>query len=243
VSGTLLEVRGLTVGYGRQVVFRDVGFDLGAGQSLGVVGANGSGKTTLLRALVGCLRPRQGEIRIAGRRPLDAVARLGLAYFAGEATMPGFVRASSWGALGAGAGNPPASVTPDRRRLRSLSRGTRQLIGLRTVLGRQPLGLVVMDEPWEGLDPDASRWLTTTLETKRDRGAAVILSSHRLHDLAGLCDAYLFLAGRRAAHVKAHEIAPTAVTASMLTEVFDRLQEAHTGRLEIASEIVRNRQL
>jgi ABC-type uncharacterized transport system ATPase subunit len=118
------------------------------------------------------------------------------------------------------------------------------LLGLRTVLGRHPLGLVVMDEPWEGLDPDASRWLTATLETKRDRGAAVVLSSHRLHDLAGLCDAYLFLVGERATHVKAHEIAAdAAVTAAMLTGVFDRLLGAHTGRLEISAEIVRNRQL
>ena len=250
----VLSVRGLAMQYGPERVFQDVAFDLAAGQSLGVVGANGAGKTTLLRALVGCLHPRRGEIRINGLSPRDALSSVGVAYFAGEATMPGFVRAAAWGSLAAGDrsrreglnGVRPwtDSVTPDRRRLRLLSRGTRQLLGLRTVLGRHPLGLVVMDEPWEGLDPDASRWLTTTLETKRDRGAAVVLSSHRLHDLAGLCDAYLFLVGQRATHLKAHEIAADAVvTAAMLTGVFDRLQGAHTGRLEISTEIVRNRQL
>jgi len=241
---SMLEVRALTMRYAAGVVFQDVGFDLPAGQSLGVVGANGAGKTTLLRGIVGCLRPYRGEIRINGGSPADAVSGIGVAYFAGEATMPGFVRASAWGSLAHGGTSKAESVTPDRRRLRSLSRGTRQMIGLRTVLGRHPLGLVVMDEPWEGLDPDASRWLTTTLEAKRDRGAAVVLSSHRLHDLAGLCDAYLFLVGHRGTHLKAHEIAPTAaVTPAMLTEVFDRLQGAHTGRLEISSEILRNRQL
>ena len=249
----MVDVRGLAMRYGGRTVFQDVAFDLSAGQSLGVVGANGAGKTTLLRALVGCLCPYRGEIRISGVPPRDAVSRVGVAYFAGEATMPGFVRAAAWGSLGNGGlasastrrdRAKPESVTPDRRQLRSLSRGTRQLIGLRTVLGRHPLGLVVMDEPWEGLDPDASRWLTTTLEMKRDRGAAVVLSSHRLHDLAGLCDAYLFLVGHRGTHLKAHEIAlTTAVTPSMLTEVFDRLQGAHTGRLEISSEIVRNKPL
>jgi ABC-type multidrug transport system ATPase subunit len=248
----VLTVRGLAMQYGSVRVFQDVDFDLAAGQSLGVVGANGAGKTTLLRALVGCLQPQRGEIRINGLRPREAVSGVAVAYFAGEATMPGFVRAAAWGSLAigekwkrTGVGDRASKVlTPDRRRLRSLSRGTRQLLGLRTVLGRHPLGLVVMDEPWEGLDPDASRWLTATLETKRDRGAAVVLSSHRLHDLAGLCDAYLFLVGERATHVKAHEIAAdAAVTAAMLTGVFDRLQGAHTGRLEISAEIVRNRQL
>ena len=240
----MLDVRGLTMRYGSNVVFRDVGFELPAGQSLGVVGANGAGKTTLLRTLAGCLHPCHGEIRIHGGSPAEAVSGLGVAYFAGEATMPAFVRASAWGSLGGRGRGATESVTPDRRRLRLLSRGTRQLVGLRTVLGRHPLGLVVLDEPWEGLDPDASRWLTTTLETKRDRGAAVVLSSHRLFDLAGLCDAYLFLVGQRATHLKAHEIGSSGVvTPAMLTEVFDRLQGAHTGRLEIASEIVRNRQL
>ena len=241
---TAISVRGLAVRYGTVTVFQDVDFDLAAGQSLGVVGANGAGKTTLLRALVGCLMPRRGDIRVDGLAPREAVSRVGVAYFAGEATMPGFVRASTWASLATGERVKTDTITRDRRRLRSLSRGTRQLLGLRTVLGRHPLGLVVLDEPWEGLDPDASRWLTATLEAKRDRGAAVVLSSHRLHDLAGLCDAYLFLAGHRATHLKAHQIAADAVvTPAMLTGVFDRLQETHTGRLEITAEIVRNRQL
>ena len=76
-----------------------------------------------------------------------------------------------------------------------------------------------------GLDPDAARWLSTTLETKRDRGAALVLSSHRLHDLAGFCDSYLFLLPHQARLVHAHEISPTSpVTAAQLAEVFDKLR-------------------
>jgi ABC-2 type transport system ATP-binding protein len=96
----------------------------------------------------------------------------------------------------------------ERRRIRTLARGTRQVLGLRTVLGRQQLRLVVLDEAWEGLDPDASRWLSATIETKRDRGAAVVLSSHRLHDLAGVCDSYLFLVNHGATLLHAQEISP-----------------------------------
>ena len=217
---TTLLVRDLAFQYRRRRVFHGVSFELGAGQSLGVVGANGAGKTTLLRGLAGVIAPCAGEIRINGLLPRDALPRCGVAYFAGEATLPGFVRASAWGSLGNG-----DAVTQDRRPIRALSRGSRQLLGLRTVLGRHPLGLIALDEPWEGLDPDASRWLSTILESKRDRGAAVVLSSHRLHDLAGLCDAYLFLLPNAAVLRKAHEIASAGpVTAALLTEVFDALR-------------------
>jgi ABC-type uncharacterized transport system ATPase subunit len=163
------------------------------------------------------VHPYTGTVRIAGLLPRAATSRAGVAYFAGEMTMPGFVPASRWGRLGNG-----DEVTADHRRLRALSRGTRQLIGLRTVLGRQPLGLVVLDEPWEGLDPDGARWLTAAIELKRDRGAAVVLASHRFQDLAGLCDAYLFLLPQRSTWVQAHEITATAlVTPERLMAAFD----------------------
>ena len=220
-----LSVRDLTLGYGRRLVLAGVSFDVTEGHSIGVLGANGSGKTTLLRALVGCLSPRVGEIRIHGLLPRDALARNGVAYFAGEATVPGFVRASRWGALGAG-----DTVTRDRRRIRALSRGTRQLIGLRTVLGRHPLGLVILDEPWEGLDADATRWLAATLESKRDRGAAVIVSSHRVDDVAGLCDAYLLLLPHQVLLIQAHDLAPLGrVTPAHLTMVLEQLRTSRAG--------------
>jgi ABC-type multidrug transport system ATPase subunit len=220
VTPLVLSVRHLSVHYKRRLVFARVSCNLAAGQCLGVVGPNGAGKTTLLRAIVGLLRPSEGEVRIGGLLPGDALSRTGVAYFAGEATLPGFVRASAWGSLATG-----DIVTADRRRLRALSRGTRQLLGLRTVLSRQPLGVVVLDEPWEGLDPDGWRWLSRTLEMKRDRGAAVVLASHRLTDLAGLCDAYLLLQAHTAVLVKAHEIAPTGpVTPVLLDQVFDRVR-------------------
>jgi ABC-2 type transport system ATP-binding protein len=215
-----LSIRGVSMQYGRRLVFQDVSMDLAAGQAAGVVGPNGSGKTTLLRAIAGCLTPRSGEIRIGGLTPRDALGRTGVAYFAGDATLPGSVRAKRWGSLGNG-----DAVTPDRRPVRALSRGTRQLLGLRTVLGRHPLGLIVLDEPWEGLDHDAGRWLSATIEAKRDRGAAVVLSSHRLHDLAGLCDLYLFFLPHEGMVLRAHEIVPVGpVTAEHLAQTFDRLR-------------------
>jgi len=212
--------RDLAARYGPREVFREVSFELHAGRALGVLGPSGAGKTTLLRMLVGLIRPAEGDIYVDGMRPREAVTQVSVGYFAGEATLPGAARALRWGTLGTG-----EPVISDRRRIRTLSRGTRQLLGLRAVLGRQHLRLVVLDEAWEGLDPDAARWLSTMVETKRDRGAAVVLSSHRLHDLAGVCDAYLFLVNRGATLMDAQTISPVGpVTAAALTNVFDRLR-------------------
>lgn len=215
----VIDARAVAARYGRREVFHDVSVALRGSQALGVVGPNGAGKTTLLRMLAGLMTPAAGEIRVAGLRPRDAVRRVPMAYFGGEATLPGSVRARDWGAL------LGESVSLDRRRMRTLSRGDRQLLGLRTALSRANLRVVVLDEPWEGLDPDASRWLSTVVESKRDRGAAIVLSSHRLHDLAGVCDAYLFLVNRQAIVLRAHEISPVGpVTAAVLMDVFDRLR-------------------
>jgi ABC-type uncharacterized transport system ATPase subunit len=175
--------------------------------------------------LIGCLSPVAGDVRIAGFRPRDALVRTSVAYFAGAATLPPVVRAAAWGALGNG-----EVVLPDRRRIRALSQGLKQLLGLRTVLSRHPLQLVILDEPWEGLDAESTRWLNATLELKRDRGAAVVVSSHRLHDLAGLCDEYLFLMPQEARLLKAPEIARVGpVTAALLAETFEELRERTTG--------------
>ena len=217
----MLSVVRIAAHYGKREVFRDVSFDLRASHSLAVLGANGAGKTTLLRMIVGRVRPTSGEVRVAGSTPGDALGKTAVAYFAGASTLPPSVRAAAWGSLGNG-----DTVTPDRRRIRVLSHGTKQLLGLRTVLSRQGLQLVVLDEPWEGLDAEGARWLSTTLESKRDRGAAIVVSSHRLHDLAGLCDAYLFLMPQQAVLLRAHEIAPVGpVTGSLLADIFDRVRE------------------
>jgi ABC-2 type transport system ATP-binding protein len=227
VTDAALMVRELAARYGRHDVFRGVSFELRSGQALGVVGPNGAGKTTLLRILVGLLSPAHGEIRLDGLPPRQALTREPVGYFGGESTLPASVQAARWGTLASG-----DAVTTECRRLRTLSRGTRQLLGLRTVFGRQHLRLLVLDEPWEGLDPDAARWLSTAIETKRDRGAVIVVSSHRLYDLAGLCDAYLFLAHRRATLLHAHEISSTGiVTVADLIEVFDRLQGGSGSRV------------
>jgi len=80
-----------------------------------------------------------------------------------------------------------------------------------------------LDEPWEGLDPDGSRWLSERLRQRRDDGCSFLVSSHRLYDLAGLCGRYAFLANGRVTVLAAAEIAES-VGAPDLSRVFDLLR-------------------
>jgi ABC-2 type transport system ATP-binding protein len=227
VTTPLLTVRNLAVQIRGRQVFRGVSFDVRAGQTLGVAGANGAGKSVLLRALAGHVRPSEGDARIDGRAPGYALARTPTAYFAGETTLPGFARAAAWGTLGTG-----ELLTTERRRIRALPRCSRQLLGLRAELGRHPLALILLDEPWDGLDPDGVRWLNATLDAKRDRGAGLVLSTRRLDELAGRCDSYLFLTPAAPLLFRAQDLEPGGrVTPGRLHEIFDRVHDEPTAAL------------
>jgi ABC-2 type transport system ATP-binding protein len=181
---------------------------------MGLVGANGAGKTTLLRTLVGFVRPSAGTV--ARSVPPDAVE-----YFGGAATLPPHLSARAWVRLVARG----AAACDDPRPIRILSRGARQILGLSTVLARRDARIFLLDEPWEGLDPDGSRWLSGTLQERRDGGCALLVSSHRLYDLAGLCGRYAFLAHGRVTVLTAAEIGEP-VGGSDLWRVFDLLRDS-----------------
>src|SRR5205823_8796104 len=92
----------------------------------------------------------------------------------------------------------------DSRPLGVLSRGTRQRVGLEAVMAAPGTALLLLDEPWEGLDPDASRWLSDELVLSGRRGISIVVSSHRIYDLAAVCSRCEFLVQGR--------IAPNGVT-------------------------------
>ena len=205
--------------YGRHTVLRGVTFSCEAGQAVGVIGPNGAGKTTLLRTLVGLVRPHGGWVSIDGVAVPAALSSTRVAYFAGESAVPPAMRVDRWRRLFLG-----ARGARDSRRTHQLSRGTRQLLGLRATLAVPGAQLIVLDEPWEGLDPDASRWLTTTLGERIAKGSTVLVSSHRLHDLAAVCDRFVFLDGGTAFSAHARELSETPVTAEALLATFDALR-------------------
>ena len=186
------ELRSVTKSYGRHTAVYDATLAVGAGEIVGLIGPNGAGKTTLLRLFAGLIRPTRGAVHIP-TIDRQAIVR----YFAGEHSLPPDVRTSRWLALW----SAPAIASAAGRRisgtLGTLSRGTRQRVGLEAILADPDVTLLLLDEPWEGLDPDASRWLSEELLKRRAAGAGVIVSSHRIHDLADVCDRCVFLVDGR----------------------------------------------
>jgi ABC-2 type transport system ATP-binding protein len=203
------ELKGVSKSYGRHTAVCDISLAVGVGEILGLIGPNGAGKTTLLRLFAGLIRPTRGAVHIpTADRP--AIVR----YFAGEHSLPPDVKTNRWLALW----SAPALTGATSRRaagtLGTLSRGTRQRVGLEAMLADPDVTLLLLDEPWEGLDPDASRWLSEELLKRRAAGTGVIVSSHRIHDLADVCDRCVFLVDGR--------LSPESVTVSAWNGVGDR---------------------
>jgi ABC-2 type transport system ATP-binding protein len=209
---------GVSKRYGARVVLRGVDYTLREAEIAGLIGANGAGKTTMLRILLGLVRASSGLVEWSkGDGPAPPP---GIEHFGGAHTLPPRLSARKWVALVTRGG----VSCDDRRPIRTLSRGSRQYLGLSTVLARSGLDAVFLDEPWEGLDPDGSRWLTEALRRKREEGCAFLVSSHRLHDLAGVCDRYAFLLEGRIVLREASDISKQLVRGEDLLRAFDRIR-------------------
>jgi ABC-2 type transport system ATP-binding protein len=165
--------------YGSRSVLSDVDLTVAPGQVVVVRGENGAGKTTLLRLIAGASTPSHGrvvrtgvvafvperfpaELALGAREYLRHMARIA---GASQARMDDVIEA-----LGL--------MTNAGREISALSKGTAQKVAVAQALIREP-DLLVLDEPWSGLDTHARERLTDAITTVRARGAAVVMSDHR----------------------------------------------------------------
>ncbi len=204
MAAPALEVRDLSFGYGKGATVRSVSLTVERGSCYGFLGHNGAGKTTVLRLCLGLLRPRTGTVRIGG---IDALRspRLARAQAGALVERPGFhLHASArenleWLARLAGMDRVRARVDADRvlaltglasasaRKVGTFSLGMRQRLGIAQSLLGSP-SLLLLDEPINGLDPEGIADVRALLRTlARDQGVGVLLSSHQLQELEGLC--------------------------------------------------------
>jgi ABC-2 type transport system ATP-binding protein len=209
VTETLaVHARGIRKGFGEVVALDGVDIDVAPGEVHGLVGPNGAGKTTLLGLLLGLAQADGGELEILGspvRRTLalpDGVA----GFVDGPGLYPSLTARQNLAALarlrGDGDGGIAdaldqvglTDVADDR--VRGFSLGMRQRLGLAAALLTRPR-LLVLDEPANGLDPAGTRHVHRVLTRLAAHGTAVVLSSHRMDDLAALCSEVTILATGR----------------------------------------------
>jgi ABC-2 type transport system ATP-binding protein len=195
----VIDLRQVSKRYGRHVAVDNVSLTVDGGEILALIGPNGAGKTTLLRMMAGLLRPTTGTIGFPSHAgsggPCRPCRQYPVRYFGGERTLPSHVPARRWHALWDGA----AASATTARRFGILSRGTRQRIALETALASQDSSVLLLDDPWQGLDPVAAGWLSDRLVSDRRRNAGIVVSSRSVHDLAAICDRCEFLVEGRMA--------------------------------------------
>ena len=175
----MLEMSAIAKSFGRHRVLNQAWLHARRGEIVGLVGANGAGKTTLLRIAAGLMNPDQGSVRWERSPPR-------IRYFGGESTLPAEVCARRWAKVF-------GVVTEEKRAIGALSRGTRQWLGLRVVLDGPAPDLLLLDEPWDGLDPAAAQTLTAAIRTWAACGTAIVISSHRLHELDDVAARFVLL--------------------------------------------------
>jgi ABC-2 type transport system ATP-binding protein len=199
--------RNLVATYGRgrrsRPGLRGFTADFGPGIT-GLVGPNGAGKTTFLRAVAGLLPPASGSLAIDGESPEAFVAAQGIGFLPETPLFPGYLTVKEFlsGLQGSGSeegwGREAGIQTLLRSPLDSLSMGQRKKVALAAALLGSP-GVVLLDEPTNGLDPVAARDLRETLLREREGGATLIVSSHHLDELQRIADALVFVKGGKVA--------------------------------------------
>jgi ABC-2 type transport system ATP-binding protein len=195
-----LEVRGVTKAYDSKVAVDSVSLSVEPGEIFGLLGPNGAGKSTLIRMIMDILRPDSGEIRILGQAISPAVKekvgylpeerglyqrqRVGeILQFLGELKgLPAHVAAHRAGSYLDRVDLPGVW----KKKMRQLSKGMQQKVQLAAVFLSEP-DLLILDEPFEGLDPVNRVLVTELMRECARRGATIVLSSHRMDQVEAMC--------------------------------------------------------
>ncbi|HYG93153.1 MAG TPA: ABC transporter ATP-binding protein [Nocardioides sp.] len=195
----MISVRGLTKQYGEVRAVDDLTFDVEAGKVTGFLGPNGAGKSTTMRMVMGLDRPTAGEALVNGRpyrelaTPITQVGAL----LDAAAMHPGRTGRAHL-RIGARTNGIPLARVEEvidqvglggaaKRRIKGYSLGMRQRLGIAAALLGDP-GVLLFDEPVNGLDLDGVRWIRALLRGFADEGRTVLVSSHLMSEMQLIAD-------------------------------------------------------
>ncbi|WP_027941793.1 ABC transporter ATP-binding protein [Amycolatopsis taiwanensis] len=196
-----LEIDAISKIYGKVTALRDMSFDVRAGELFGFVGSNGAGKTTAMRIVLGVLASDSGEVRWDGS-PITAETRRTIGYMPEERGLYPKMKVGEQltylarlHGLPAAEARRAATVWTERLgiaarlddEVQKLSLGNQQRVQLAAALVHDPK-ILVLDEPFSGLDPVAVDVMSQVLRAKAAEGVPVVFSSHQLDLVERLCD-------------------------------------------------------
>jgi len=187
-----LELRGVTKAYADRVALDDISLEVTRGELVALVGANGAGKSTLLQLAVGLLEPTSGDVLVEGTAAGSLDARRSLSYISDQPSLYDDLTVNEHieyvSRLHGGPARPESAdelldllnLTPRADNLPArFSRGVRQKTALIGGLIR-PFRLLLIDEPFAGLDRPAQEMLVDVLGDVCEQGASVVCSTHQL---------------------------------------------------------------
>jgi ABC-2 type transport system ATP-binding protein len=225
----VIQVRQLTKRYGATVAVDQLSFDVRPGVVTGFLGPNGSGKSTTMRLILGLDRADAGQARVGGRAyrdlrwPLREVGSM----LEARSFHPGRPARAHLAALAASNAIPRARVdevlgmvgleSAARRRAGSFSLGMAQRLGIAAALLGDP-GVLLLDEPVNGLDPEGIRWIRGLLRSLAAEGRTVLVSSHLISEMSMMAGRLVVIGrGRLLGDGSAEEL---SAGASSLEEAF-----------------------
>ena len=206
-----IQVEGVSKTFGDRTVVRDLSFEVEQGEVFGLVGPNGAGKTTTIRMLLDIIRPDQGSLRLLGQAMGEELkARIGYlpeerGLYRGLKVIETLRYLANLKGMDSGTAESRAAILLDRlgmlahkeKKVSELSRGMGQLIQFAATILHEP-ELVILDEPFAGLDPVNVRLLKDLLMKLSREGATVVFSTHQMDQVEELCDRVLMINHGRA---------------------------------------------
>jgi len=209
-QGFAIEARGLVKRFDGNIAVAGVDLAVPPGMIYGVLGPNGAGKTTTLRMLLGIIDPDEGERHVLGHaRPLDAAGQIG--YLPEERGLyPAMSAREAIAFMGALRGLPLAEgrrradrllaahglAAAARRPIRTLSKGMAQTVQILGTIVHEPK-LIVLDEPFSGLDALNQGRLEALIRAQADAGATILFSTHVIAHAERLCERIAIIVGGR----------------------------------------------
>ena len=197
---SIIVVRNVSLTIGKTQILKDINVELDEGKIHGLIGRNGSGKTMLMKCICGFIKPTNGEIIVDGKhvgKDVDFPKDMGIII-----ETPGFIPYYSGYKnlkLLAGLNNKigkdeirdsmkKVGLDPDlKRHVKKYSLGMRQRLGLAQAIMENPK-ILVLDEPFNGLDKDGVKEMREYLLSYKDQGKTILICSHSAEDISVLCD-------------------------------------------------------
>ena len=196
-----VELSHISKSFGSLKAVDDVSFEVEKGEIFGLLGPNGAGKTTAIRVLLDIFKPDNGTVSILGG-PMSEAKKDHIGYMPEERGMYQDIpldRCLLY--LGSLKGLSPAQMntrmsdylkrfdleSSRHKKVKELSKGMQQKAQLITTLIHQP-DLVIIDEPFSGLDPINTQMVKDLLREQRDKGVTILMSTHQMHQVEELCD-------------------------------------------------------